>query len=111
MLALTHSKLVSSLFTSFLSRRGSFSSTVVPLDLHHALQVASDLGDNPRILQRNPRQAESYSLLSPEERDTATRTLQEYARLEGMCQLDLPGTKEKEAWEQDPLVRPRQPWK
>lgn len=110
MVALTHSKLVSDLLASFLSQQTSFSSTVVPLDLPYALQVAADLSGNPRIVNRNPRHAESFCLLSTEQREIATKTLEEYGRLEKMCTLQLPGIHEPESWDQDTSTR-RQRWR
>ncbi|ORY58330.1 Alpha/Beta hydrolase protein [Leucosporidium creatinivorum] len=111
MLALTRPDLVLSLFTSFLARHPIFSSTVVPLDLSYALNMSATLARNPKILLRNPRLQESYSILSTEEKDLSAKTIGEWKKLEESCTLWLPGVNEKEEWEKDPKVRPRQPWK
>lgn len=111
MLALTHPELVRSLVSSFLARHPAFSATVVPLDLSYALNMAATLAQNPKILLRNPRQQESYSILTTEEKELAAKTLGEWKTLEESCTLWLPGVNEKEEWEKDPAVRARQPWK
>lgn len=113
MIGLTHPELVSDLFTAFLARHATTASTVVPLDLSYALHTVAALGNNPGILRRDPRQPESYSLLTPEEKAEAAQTLARYKVLEESCTLWLPGVNDKEEWEKDPssTVRARQPWK
>ncbi|GAA5894535.1 alpha/beta fold hydrolase [Sporobolomyces salmoneus] len=100
LLALSHSSLVISLMTQFLSRHPSFSSSPVPLSPTEALSTLSRIGSNPSITSRDPQNPLSYSLVSNQELLDGQARLEEMLRGEKECMLVLPMCHEMNDWEE-----------
>ncbi|GAA5973336.1 hypothetical protein JCM11641_003078 [Rhodosporidiobolus odoratus] len=89
----THNDDVLPRLTSFLSRHAPSSSpSPIPLDLTAALRTCSSITGNPKVLLRNSRCPESYSVLPDAEREEATRDLARMQQYEA-------------EWAKRPLVR------
>ncbi|GAA6006125.1 hypothetical protein JCM10207_000531 [Rhodosporidiobolus poonsookiae] len=101
--------------TSFLSRHTPSS----PLPIHSpdfalALRTCSEMAQNPKILVRNPRNPESYSALSTEEREKCAVDLAKMARYEAEWSARplADGAEGLEPWQDASAGRiPRQRWR
>lgn len=114
----THAEEVTTYLVDFLLRQAASQSstphTVIPLDLNYALSMAAQLGQNDGILRRNPRDPESYSLLTSEHKAAKAAHIEMLRKAASECRLRIPGAKDKETWEQeaDPAtVRPKRRWR
>lgn len=117
MLWATHADSVTSRLANFLSRQleaNPPTNTVIPLDLRYALSVAAELGENPRIGLRNPRDPESYSTRSAEEKAKRAEKIEELKKSAAECKLRIPGSNDPETWVLEaapPTARPKRRWR
>lgn len=115
----THAEQVSTLLVNFLLRQAASTSFVQdeimkPLDLGYALSMVAKLADNGRVLTRNPRDTESYSVLSPEAKASRIAHIEVLRKASSECRLRIPGSKDLETWElvaQPTTARPRRRWR
>lgn len=117
MLWTTHADAVTARLATFLTRQLDASppaNTVIPLDLRYALSFAAKLAENPRVKLRNPRDPESYSARSAEEKVKRAKKIEELKKSAAECKLRIPGASDPETWVLEaapPTARPKRRWR
>ncbi|KAM0792889.1 hypothetical protein ACM66B_002651 [Microbotryomycetes sp. NB124-2] len=116
LVAASHAQMVTDLVFDFVNRHSSTSSRpsqFVQIDFHRALRAVAELAQDSRVLRRNVRRPESFTLLNEAEIAAVvqkTRRLQEY---QFRCKTVFPGCNEPESWafETSPTIRRRRRWR
>ncbi|GAA6064702.1 hypothetical protein JCM10212_000119 [Sporobolomyces blumeae] len=98
LLALSHPQLVISHMASFLKRRSPTAPKPVSLSPSTALEIAAEIGSNPSVATRDPRDPLSYSLQSADELAESRTRLAEMIKGEKECMLVLPMCHEPQDW-------------
>ncbi|GAA6015580.1 hypothetical protein JCM10207_008134 [Rhodosporidiobolus poonsookiae] len=110
LLAISHAPAVIAHMQAFLSRNIADKPGFLPFDMHRALNTAASMLGNPKIALRNPRNPNSFSLVTPEELVAGQTRLDLMLRQEVECDVPLPMVHEKNDWEEGADQQRRWTW-